>query len=118
MASTGQAPARARQHHAPAAATLLARTQPDGEHLGLPAWQQAQPACLGQLRGHCRLLQGGLALPHRTPGAHQFYCPSLLGMGQSLRWLVLVVPSSGNAIVTIATPPDPADADWAEASTI
>lgn len=39
--------------------------------------------------------------------------------GASLDFAVyLVVPSSGNAIVTIATPLDPLDADWAEASTI
>ena len=30
----------------------------------------------------------------------------------------LVAPSSGNSILTMATPLDPADADWAEASTI
>ena len=63
LASEGQAIAVARQHLATAAAALFPRTQPHGEHLGLPARQLAQCAGLGQLRGHPGRLQGCLEFP-------------------------------------------------------
>ena len=84
-----QTPAHPQQHHTSAVAALLTRTQPDGEHLGLSARQQAQQPGVGQLRGNRRRLQGSLGLPHRRPGTHQLHRPSILGMGQSLGYLVL-----------------------------
>ena len=80
------APARRRlagppQHHLVAAATLCPRTQRHGKRLGLPARQQPQESCLGQLRRHRSSMQGRMELPR---GQRWLGC-SLQRFG-SVRW--------------------------------
>jgi hypothetical protein len=66
MASAGQALAHAKRHHAPTAGPYSPKLNPNGKHLGLPAWQQAQPAS-GTATRPSSPLQGCLALLRRDP---------------------------------------------------
>jgi len=53
-----------------------------------PLHQHAQLRPLGQLRSHCRYLQGGLEPPHGRHGPHRLNHPQRLGNGQNLGRLV------------------------------
>jgi hypothetical protein len=77
--------------------------------------QPAQQACLGQLRGHRRRLQGRLALPHRRSRPHQFHLSSLLGgptppgmwaigapIGNTTAWLWKAISASSVGMLNTA----------------
>ena len=78
----------ARQRHSAATAALCTRVEPDGERLGLPARQQAQPARPGQLRSGRHRLQERPELPHRRPNTAHLHRHQNVGMGQCLGQLV------------------------------